>query len=68
MPTKKYRKFIVISCGYEKTMAEHCADLGLAYDTVLSRINRLPKALYRNKENVIYISPSHQVFKKVKPK
>lgn len=54
--------------GVFRLMSEYCAELGLSYDTVLARINRLPKALYRNKENYIYISPSHQVFKKVKPK
>jgi hypothetical protein len=68
MPKKKYRKFIVISCGYEKTMAEHCADLGLAYDTVLSRINRLPKPFFPDKDNCIYIPGNHPVFKKVKSK
>jgi len=67
MRKKKYRKFLVIcDNGDYMPMAEHCGDLGLSYDTVLARINRLRKPFYQDKENFIFIHSSDPVFDKVK--
>lgn len=67
MPTKNYRKFVVIcKNGDLIPMAVRCADLGLSYDTVLARINRLPVPFVPNPGGAVYIHASHEIFGKVK--
>lgn len=67
MPTKQYRKFIVFfTQGPAVPMAVHCADLGLSYDTVLARINRLREPFVGNPGGTVYVPASHEIFDKVK--